>query len=62
MVFAGMPAPLPWREKSPSTYGTWLSEIMLQQTRVGTGIPKWHAFHGTFPDVNDLATPPKTKS
>jgi len=46
--------PLPWREK-PSLYGTWLSEIMLQQTRVDTGIPKWHAFQSTFPTVADLA-------
>jgi len=46
--------PLPWR-KEPSTYGTWLSEIMLQQTRVDTGIPKWHAFRETFPTVRDLA-------
>ena len=47
--------PLPWRE-SPSVYGTWLSEIMLQQTRVDTGIPKWHAFQNTFPDVAALAS------
>ena len=47
--------PLPWREK-PSVYGTWLSEIMLQQTRVDTGIPKWHAFRETFPDVAALAS------
>ena len=47
--------PLPWREE-PSVYGTWLSEIMLQQTRVDTGIPKWHAFRETFPDVAALAS------
>ena len=47
--------PLPWRE-TPSVYGTWLSEIMLQQTRVDTGIPKWHAFQETFPDVAALAS------
>ena len=46
--------PLPWRE-SPTLYGTWLSEIMLQQTRVDTGIPKWHAFLEAFPTVHDLA-------
>ena len=45
---------LPWRE-NPSVYGTWLSEIMLQQTRVDTGIPKWHAFQEAFPDVAALA-------
>ena len=46
--------PLPWREE-PSLYGTWLSEIMLQQTRVETGIPKWHAFRERFSDVQALA-------
>ena len=46
--------PLPWREK-PSLYGTWLSEVMLQQTRVETGIPKWHAFRERFPTVHSLA-------
>lgn len=45
---------LPWRAK-PSVYGTWVSEIMLQQTRVETGIPKWHAFLDKFPHVESLA-------
>ena len=45
---------LPWREK-PSVYGIWLSEIILQQTRMSTGIPKWHLFIKLFPTVNDLA-------
>ena len=45
---------LPWR-LTPSLYGTWLSEIMLQQTRVDTCIPKWHLFHELFPAVEDLA-------
>ena len=45
---------LPWR-LTPSLYGTWLSEIMLQQTRVDTGIPKWHLFLELFPTVDDLA-------
>jgi A/G-specific adenine glycosylase len=45
---------LPWRSE-PSLYGTWISEIMLQQTRVETGVPKWHAFREAFPAVADLA-------
>jgi len=45
---------LPWR-LAPSLYGTWLSEIMLQQTRVETGIPKWHLFMDLFPTVDDLS-------
>ena len=53
--YASHARPLPWRE-TPSVYGTWLSEVMLQQTRVDTGIPKWHAFKEAFPDVAALAT------
>ena len=45
---------LPWRNDS-TIYGIWLSEIMLQQTRVDTGIPKWKAFLRSFPDVRTLA-------
>ena len=45
---------LPWR-LAPSLYGTWLSEILLQQTRVETGIPKWHLFMDIFPTVGHLA-------
>ena len=45
---------LPWRLE-PSLYGTWLSEILLQQTRVDTGIPKWHLFMDLFPTVGHLA-------
>ena len=52
--YLGNARDLPWRSE-PSLYGTWLSEIMLQQTRVETGIPKWHAFREAFPTVADLA-------
>ena len=45
---------LPWRLE-PSLYGTWLSEILLQQTRVETGIPKWYIFMDLFPTVGHLA-------
>jgi len=45
---------LPWRLET-SLYGTWLSEILLQQTRVETGIPKWHLFMDLFPTVSHLA-------
>lgn len=45
---------LPWREmKNP--YGTWVSEIMLQQTRVATVIPYFLRFMERFPTVTDLA-------
>jgi A/G-specific adenine glycosylase len=48
---------LPWqRERSP--YRVWLSEIMLQQTQVGTVIPYFERFVAAFPDVTALAAAP----
>lgn len=45
---------LPWRQtKDP--YLIWLSEIILQQTRVAQGLPYFHAFSSAFPSVFDLA-------
>ncbi|MCG7500681.1 MULTISPECIES: A/G-specific adenine glycosylase [Tenacibaculum] len=45
---------LPWREtKNP--YFIWLSEIMLQQTRVEQGLPYYLKFTKAFPTVFDLA-------
>ena len=38
-----------------SAYGTWVSEIMLQQTRVETVIPYWLKWMKKFPTVQDLA-------
>lgn len=38
-----------------SAYGTWISEIMLQQTRVETVIPYWLKWMDRFPDVISLA-------
>lgn len=46
--------PLPWR-KTREPYLIWLSEIMLQQTRVGQGIPYYLTFVKAFPTVHDLA-------
>ena len=45
---------LPWRE-DPSPYRVWVSEIMLQQTRVDTVIPYFERFVGTLPDIPALA-------
>jgi A/G-specific adenine glycosylase len=45
---------LPWRSTT-DPYLIWLSEIMLQQTRVAQGIPYFLAFSSTFPTVFDLA-------
>jgi A/G-specific adenine glycosylase len=45
---------LPWRNtKDP--YLIWLSEIMLQQTRVAQGLPYYLAFTKAFPKVENLA-------
>lgn len=48
---------LPWR-KDGDPYRVWLSEIMLQQTRVETVIPFYQAFLARFPTVVDLAEAP----
>ncbi|MDO5713999.1 MAG: A/G-specific adenine glycosylase [Tissierellia bacterium] len=45
---------LPWR-KDPSPYHVWISEIMLQQTRVETVIPYYEKFLKKLPKVMDLA-------
>lgn len=45
---------LPW-QTDPSPYRVWVSEIMLQQTRVGTVIPYFRRFMVRFPDVAKLA-------
>ena len=48
---------LPWRE-DPSPYRTWISEIMLQQTRVETVIPYFEAFVAEVPHAAALAALP----
>jgi len=45
---------LPWRNIT-DPYFIWLSEIMLQQTRVAQGMPYFFAFTEAFPTVFDLA-------
>ena len=51
---------MPWREtKDP--YRIWLSEIILQQTRVAQGLPYYVKFAETYPDVNALAAAPEEK-
>ncbi|MEM8893594.1 MAG: A/G-specific adenine glycosylase [Bacteroidota bacterium] len=48
---------LPWRA-SKDPYKIWLSEIILQQTRVAQGLPYYRKFVEAFPTVNDLAEAP----
>lgn len=45
---------LPWR-KSKNPYRIWLSEVILQQTRVAQGLPYYYSFLENFPTVYDLA-------
>lgn len=51
---------LPWRA-TRDPYRIWLSEIMLQQTRVETVLPYYHAFLERFPDVASLAAAPESE-
>lgn len=46
---------LPWRE-NPTPYRVWVSEIMLQQTRVEAVIPYFERFMKALPDISALAT------
>lgn len=45
---------LPWREK-PTPYRVWVSEIMLQQTRVEAVKPYFERFMNSLPDIKSLA-------
>ena len=45
---------LPWR-RTRDPYAIWVSEIMLQQTRVDTVVPRFHQFLAKFPTVAALA-------
>jgi len=46
--------PLPWRE-TRDPYKIWLSEVILQQTRVNQGMDYYYRFLAAFPDVQHLA-------
>ena len=45
---------MPWRH-TQNPYIIWLSEVILQQTRVAQGMPYFHRFVEAFPTVYDLA-------
>ena len=51
---------LPWREK-PTPYGVWVSEIMLQQTRVEAVKPFYERFMKALPDIPSLAACPEDR-
>ena len=45
---------LPWR-RTTDPYAIWLSEIILQQTRIAQGTAYWERFMARYPDVKSLA-------
>ncbi|MFC4212073.1 A/G-specific adenine glycosylase [Pedobacter lithocola] len=51
---------LPWRHTTDA-YTIWLSEIILQQTRVEQGLPYFISFLSNFPTVNDFANATEAK-
>lgn len=51
---------LPWRDIS-DPYNIWISEIILQQTRVAQGLPYYFRFLEEFPDIFSLAQAPLDK-
>jgi A/G-specific adenine glycosylase len=51
---------LPWR-RTRDPYTIWISEIMLQQTRVAAVIPYYEKFLAAFPDAAALASAPEEK-
>lgn len=52
--YSQMKRALPWREE-PEPYHVWLSEIMLQQTRVEAVKPYYDRFLKALPDISSLA-------
>ncbi|MEQ8470217.1 MAG: A/G-specific adenine glycosylase [Marinoscillum sp.] len=48
---------LPWRE-TRDPYKIWLSEIILQQTRIDQGLPYYNRFVEHYPTIHDLASAP----
>ena len=52
--FADRKRDLPWR-RTRDPYGVWISEVMLQQTRVAAVIPYYRDFMTKFPTVHSLA-------
>jgi len=49
---------LPWRETT-DPYKIWLSEVILQQTRVVQGIPYYQQFTKTYPGIKKIAEAPE---
>ena len=58
--YAANRRPLPWRE-NPSPYHIWISEVMLQQTRIEAVIPYYQRFLQELPDLPSLAAVPEDR-
>ena len=58
--FARSARPMPWRE-TRDPYAIWVSEIMLQQTRVETVIPYFRSWMDRFPTVEALSEAPEAE-
>jgi A/G-specific adenine glycosylase len=56
--YEGARRKLPWRQ-TQDPYRIWVSEIMLQQTRVAAVIPYYQRFLERFPDIFSLAAAPE---
>jgi A/G-specific adenine glycosylase len=55
--YAAVKRDLPWR-RTRDPYAIWVSEVMLQQTRVATVIPYWERWLAKFPTLSALAAAP----
>lgn len=49
------PRPLPWTGGPRDPYHIWISEVIMQQTRIEQGAPFYHRFITVFPNVESLA-------
>lgn len=58
--FARVARDLPWR-RGHDPYGTWISEVMLQQTQVDRVVDYFHRFMERFPTVERLAAAPEAE-
>jgi A/G-specific adenine glycosylase len=56
--YAGSRRDLPWR-RTRDPYAIWVSEAMLQQTRIAVALPYYERFLAAFPGIEDLAEAPE---
>src|SRR5947209_17966249 len=56
--FATVRRDLPWRKEPRDPYRVWVSEVMLQQTRVEVVVPYFQRFLRRFPTLQALAAAP----